>query len=66
VIRCGVSVCSVNLAGVDVPAAVAADVEDEPLLREQPEQPDELADERVGVIDAEREDPECVRTSLTT
>ena len=35
-----------ELAGVDVTAAVAADVDDQPVLRQQRDQPDELVPER--------------------
>ncbi len=47
-----------ELAGVDVPTAVVADVHDEAVLRQQPDQADELVDESVGVVNGEGEDPE--------
>ncbi len=47
-----------ELAGVDVPATVVTDVQDRTVLGQQADQPHELVDERVGVLDREREDPE--------
>jgi hypothetical protein len=47
-----------ELGGPDVPAAVPAYVEDQPAARQPFDEPDELGDERVGIVHVEREDPQ--------
>jgi len=46
-----------ELAGEDVAATVATDVDDQPVLGQELDQTHELGGERVGVLDAEGEDP---------